>query len=791
MFDLSPQSFPWVDARRDAIIRRRDEEMDGELFFDALLKLAGIDAHSLYPPRDVPTFHHLVNAILDTSWDDFQQSCLIYYLLRHWEDGREKPFAQSKLLPPQFMFVSDAYYLLDVDRSEEAVPYLCDSRVLHEFTSKIMKTLSCIPEPTVASKSLLRFVRIANPTLDNQDDLDLYVNALCYSSITDAWLYQRSLPEDTSERERHISRIIMFCFHPKPRPEPLKTLLGFPFTAYEDRIVKAMALSPPDILSDASVAIFQNMISVRLIHSGHYSEAIQLDRQFANAGTFTGPAVKDASARRKEALEELMGVIPVVQRRVLEMGIEEQEAEARKGKGPLIHGYLNGHANGDLAMSWEHVNGSSSIMVDSMAQSPPRNSPAQPSSSSMTPLTASAAFRQAGSNAAVLKAFVHTSRLEGSPYLSARSGSSTPIAAINFGVASAGSNSPHARRMSWSQRAGSQATGSPAPSRLPRASFGSYPVRSAASTPAAPLAVPPPTFASKPTTRPAFNIQPPTSASRTPIARGFGSTQPTPNTTPKPFTNPLSGATAGGSGVPERRVTPVKRPFGSSGGPGDKSVQPMLGDNRHTTWGNIPAPEQADAEMDYDGLDEDFVTQPAYSRPRYNPPEIELEPEQEEEHESEQEQEHEPEEYEEEHEPEPEPSPPRPTRTSRRRTKEPTVLATRSSDARLPGAFPSSPRITRPSLPSADEQESPKKIPSRRSTRGRVSRASSVAATDDGEDEPKPRRSSRLSHMPESPPPPQSPPRTTKTSARKSKAGTTGASKLKTRRQREVIPEEA
>lgn len=121
MFDLSPQGFPWTDARRDIIIRRREEEMGGDLFFDELLKLAGIDAHAVYPPRDVPTFHHLVNSILNTSWDDFQQSCLIYYLLRHWEDGRERPFAQSKQLPPQFMFVSDAYYLLDVDRAEVRV----------------------------------------------------------------------------------------------------------------------------------------------------------------------------------------------------------------------------------------------------------------------------------------------------------------------------------------------------------------------------------------------------------------------------------------------------------------------------------------------------------------------------------------------------------------------------------------------------------------------------------------------------------------------------------------------
>lgn len=532
------------------------------------------------------------------------------------------------------------------------------------------------------------------------------------------------------------------------------------------------------------------MISVRLIHSGHYSEAIQLDRQFANAGTYTGPAVKDAAARRKETLEELMGVIPDVQRRVLEMEIEEQEAEARKGKGPLIHGYANGQtqSNGDLAMSWEHVNGSASMVLDS----PPRNASAQPSTSSMTPLTASAAFRQAGSNAAVLKAFVHTSRLEGSPYLSARSGSSTPIAPINFGNAS--TNSPFARSFS-SQRAGSQATGSPAPLRGPRASFGSYPVRSAASTPTgSSLAVPPPApaNASRPTTRPAFNIQPPNSSNKTPSTRNaYVAPSPASNTaTPKPFTNPLSSATAGGSGSagPERRVTPVKRPFGSSGGPGDRSMSSI-----NASWSNIPAPERADEEMDYDdGLDEDFVVQPAHSRPRYNPPEEESEQEQEPEHEEEHE-EHE-EEHDEEPEPEPEPTPepepdPAPARRTRRQKDAP-ALPTRSSDARLPGAFPSSPHMTRATLPHADESdlESPKKPSTRRTTRGRVSRASSVAMTDDGEDEPRPRRSTRLSHMSETSPPPSPPRATAKSTMRKSK---TGASKVKTRRQREVIPEEA
>ncbi|CAE6411206.1 unnamed protein product [Rhizoctonia solani] len=817
MFDLSPEGFPWTNTQREMIIRRREDEMRGDLFFDELLKLAGIDAHAVYPPRDAPTFHYLVDAILNTSWDDFQQSCLIYYLLRHWNDGREKPFAQSKQLPPQFVFVSDAYYLLDADRAEEAVPYLCDSRVLHEFTSKIMMTLSSIPEPSIASRCLLRFVRVAKPTLATQDDLDIYVSALCYSSITDAWLYQRSLQEG-AEREHYIQRIITFCFHPKPRPGPLKTLLSFPFTTYEDRIVKAMALTPPETLSDTSVAIFQNMIHVRLIHSGRYSEAIQLDRRFANAGTATGPAVKEAAARRKETLEELMGVIPVVQRRVLEMGIEEQEAEARKGKGPLIHGYANGQTNGDLAMSWEHINNSSSMIVDSVAQSPPRNQSVQPSSTSMTPLTASAAFRQAGSNAAVLKAFVHTSRLEGSPY--AKSGSSTPLAAINANGTNSSARSPF-RAMS-SHRLGSQSSGSPVPTRLPRTPFGSYQVRSATSTPVSTLTAAI-SSETKPITRPAFNISS-GSVGKAPGSRSLALST-TEHTIPKPFINPLSSATLNGSGPSARRVTPVKRPFSSSGGPGDRSMQSISAyDESIRSWNGIPVPEQQDTEMDYDdGLDEDFVVQPAYSRPRYNPPEDvfehetehqeyedEREQDQDQEHEEETEQEEEGEgegEHEEhEDEPEPEPEPelepepeqsPEPvarhSRTTTRKHKDVPVVSRASSDAHLPGAFPNSPRKTRSSLAPVDEQESPKKPTARRSTRGRVSRANSVAATDDGEDEPKRRRSSRLSHVPESSPPPQSPPRTTKLSSRKSKSGVSKSStgsRVKTRRQTEAIPEE-
>jgi hypothetical protein len=90
------------------------------LIFDILLSAGGVrHPDSLYPPRDANTLHALLDAIEDTTYDGLKKDCLIYFLLKWHKDGREERFQEDRCIPPQFVALADAYWLLD---SGEDVP---------------------------------------------------------------------------------------------------------------------------------------------------------------------------------------------------------------------------------------------------------------------------------------------------------------------------------------------------------------------------------------------------------------------------------------------------------------------------------------------------------------------------------------------------------------------------------------------------------------------------------------------------------------------------------------------
>jgi hypothetical protein len=90
------------------------------LIFDILLSAGGVrHPDSFYPPRDANTLHALLDAIEDTTYDGLKKDCLIYFLLKWHKDGREERFQEDRCIPPQFVALADAYWLLD---SGEDVP---------------------------------------------------------------------------------------------------------------------------------------------------------------------------------------------------------------------------------------------------------------------------------------------------------------------------------------------------------------------------------------------------------------------------------------------------------------------------------------------------------------------------------------------------------------------------------------------------------------------------------------------------------------------------------------------
>lgn len=88
--------------------------MSDLLIFDILLSSGAIrDADLIYPPTDPPGLQRLLDAIGSSHYDALKKNCLVYFLLKWHQDGREKKFGKASGIPPQFTMLADAYWHLD------------------------------------------------------------------------------------------------------------------------------------------------------------------------------------------------------------------------------------------------------------------------------------------------------------------------------------------------------------------------------------------------------------------------------------------------------------------------------------------------------------------------------------------------------------------------------------------------------------------------------------------------------------------------------------------------------
>ncbi|KAG9016033.1 hypothetical protein FRB90_003757, partial [Tulasnella sp. 427] len=235
----------------------------------------------------------------------------------------------------------------------------------------------------------------------------------------------------------------------RPRAQALKSLVAYPFTSFEHSRVVSYTLhhAPPPGTPKAAIeralALLHDFIHVRLIHEGHYSEAITLDRQFSNSPYNTpGGAVSNGLESRRLGVKELLSVLPEVQRKLVDVRLENDEEEARpRGRAPLP-------AN-DLTMSWEKLDASTSSLRPPAQPSsllvPPPLVPRAPLAARSTqqqqyaPLSASQAFRTSQNpRNAVLQAFASSS----SDRRNAMEGSPTPTSTPRIGSVLAVRSSP-------------------------------------------------------------------------------------------------------------------------------------------------------------------------------------------------------------------------------------------------------------------------------------------------------------------------------------------------------------
>ncbi|KAK0454059.1 nuclear pore complex assembly-domain-containing protein [Desarmillaria tabescens] len=345
-FDVTDELFPWpVNVIQE--IERRRAALNDMLLFDILLSLGGIrEPDTLYPPRDVQSLERLLDAISASQYDVLKKDCLVYFLLKWHEDGRETKFEQTRSIPPQFCALSDAYWHLDAGLNvQRAVGLLSDSRLNRDYASKILHAISLSDDPTTL---ILKYVRTAKPLLTEPEDMKLYTLALADSNFFEAWQYQRSFNESDEMRPRLFNALLEWCITPFPRSAALSQLLGLPLSSFEQSILHTYALQPPPNLPPSSTAALQDLICVRLIESGNYAEAIKIDRQFSSISTLKGHHI---TQERRKMIQEIYASLPQVERTVLDLELEAQDAASTSFMGHSSH---NG---GDVSMSnsWEDI----------------------------------------------------------------------------------------------------------------------------------------------------------------------------------------------------------------------------------------------------------------------------------------------------------------------------------------------------------------------------------------------------------------------------------------------------
>lgn len=110
---MSDNLFAWRTPRPEQIERRR-AALGDLLIFDILLSSGGIgEPDTLYPPPDVDSLIRLLDAIESSNYDTLKKECLVYFLLKWHQDGREEKFQTERCIPPQFTALADAYWHLD------------------------------------------------------------------------------------------------------------------------------------------------------------------------------------------------------------------------------------------------------------------------------------------------------------------------------------------------------------------------------------------------------------------------------------------------------------------------------------------------------------------------------------------------------------------------------------------------------------------------------------------------------------------------------------------------------
>lgn len=224
--------------------------------------------------------------------------------------------------------------------------------------SEIVQTLSTSVSPPQLACSLLHsFLLSTQPNFPNPS-LESDVRLIATASATSIFAALGCTRQESSPEQRKRMREVVWSWMlGAPRTpcgagnhvvqsKALKELIHAPLLPEEETHLTEFLSHPPRSVPSSALSRLHDLVTIRLIHQGHYNQVIQLDKKLAGNGAGT----QGDRQKRREMVREFISILPEAHRRVLLTDVEGSLRRAEKE--------INGFSEDmDMIGSWLQVDG--------------------------------------------------------------------------------------------------------------------------------------------------------------------------------------------------------------------------------------------------------------------------------------------------------------------------------------------------------------------------------------------------------------------------------------------------
>ncbi|KAJ2620951.1 hypothetical protein GGI26_004557 [Coemansia sp. RSA 1358] len=343
--------FAYSPHVRHALSEQR-RRMDGELFIDLLLRMAGISeagrsSDSAYPPRTQAEQHRFIERVGSSDLDDLKQHCIGYYLILDQssealvssndvyvegntdlstENEMAASYVRETLIPRHFEYLMRGYWLMDHGQTAASIAYLSDPSVIADWAPKVLSSAVANNCFRIGMQFLNSTTALMSPKLETQpSEAPLVMEVLLHCSISRAFDFQRQQCFSSDMRIALLAQLFSFAFSSHARRSIVGQLAVLPFDGIEEAGLEAYCLQ-----ADAPVHS-RDFLALYYVNRGRYAEAIRTFKNISKAET--GRNLDAAQIKKRDErttmIQNLIMLLPEAQRWV----VEEIEAISNESGG--------------------------------------------------------------------------------------------------------------------------------------------------------------------------------------------------------------------------------------------------------------------------------------------------------------------------------------------------------------------------------------------------------------------------------------------------------------------------